>query len=748
MPLSAGGGEGWPAGGGMAARIRAYDWPATALGPIGDWPPGLRAAVDLMLAVREPVFLLWGPRACLLHNDGFLSLLGEAGSPGGCEAALGRDVELPPPVREALRAGEPHRLAWEGLGLPGTASTPRRRSAFSLTPVWGEDGAVAGFCGVAASPSRPGRSPDAAGGVGRVGEDQLADIFTHASVGLSVVGTNGRFITVNDELCRILGRPREVLMQSGVADVTFADDLLPSLDAVVRTLRTGEPSSLDKRYIRPDGSHVWASSTITRLRDAGGEAAKLLVVTIDLTARRDAEELLRQSEERLRFVIENVRDYAILITDPQGVVTSWFPGAEAAFGWRPEEIVGQPASVLFTPEDRAAGLPGQEFALARETGDAPSARWHLRRDGGRVFLDGRSVALRRADGALRGFLKIGQDVTGRRAAEEKLARSEALFRTLATGIDQLVFLGEPTGARDWSSPQWCDFTGLGAKASRGYGWLDAVHPDDREATRGAWSEAAVESGLYVEHRLRRADGAYRWHQTRARPVRRGEGAASEWVGASTDVHQLRHLQEVQSVLVAELQHRTRNLIGVVRSLADSTLARSASMEDFRGRFSDRLGALARVQGLLARQETGQRVTFGELIRTSLSGPGAFDDGGQVTLEGPASVGLRSGKVQTLALALHELATNALKYGALSVPGGHLSVRWCVEQDGEGQPRLQIEWQESGVGLPAPPEGAEAKRGYGRELIERALPYQLQAETAYAIRPDGVCCRISLPIPAR
>ena len=748
--VSAGKGRGGAADAVMAARIRTHDWAATPLGPLAKWPQSLRTAVDLMLAMREPVLLIWGPHSCLLHNDSFLPLLGAGAAEvlGESLGILGEGWRIPAPAMEAVLGGEARSLCGKELALPGMVEARERPFTLSLTPVRNEAGAVAGIYGMVSGLARGAPAGDREGGPAarREEEDRLAEIFAHASVGLSVVGQDGRFLQVNDELCRILGRPREALLKLGVPDVTYAEDLAPSFGALAQAIGTGVPGSLDKRYLRPDGSLVWASSTITCLRQAGGRPGKLLVVTIDLTARREAEELLRQSEERLRFVVENARDYAILITDPQEVVTDWFPGAEVAFGWPVEEIVGRPAEVLFTPEDRAEGVPGREFGAARENGVAPAVRWHLHRDGRRVFLDGRTVALRHVDGTLRGFLKIGQDVTARRAAEEQLARSEALFRTLATGIQQLVFLCDPTGTRDWSSPQWCDFTGIDAAASRGFGWLDAVHPDDREATRGAWSQAAKEGGLYVEHRIRRADGAYRWHQSRARPVDRSSGAASEWVGASTDVHHLRHLQEVQTVLVAELQHRTRNLIGVVRSLAESTQARSTSLEDFRTRFSDRLGALARVQGLLARQETGQRVTFEELIRTSLSGLGAIDERGQVTLDGPSSVGLRSGKVQTLALALHELATNALKYGALSVPGGHLSIRWRVEHDKNGQARLQIDWREAGVALGARLADIEARRGYGRELIERALPYQLQAETTYAIRPDGVCCTISLPIP--
>jgi len=197
------------------------------------------------------------------------------------------------------------------------------------------------------------------------------------------------------------------------------------------------------------------------------------------------------------------------------------------------------------------------------------------------------------------------------------------------------------------------------------------------------------------------------------------------------------------ILVAELQHRTRNLMGVVRLTASKTLQTSTSLADFGSRFQTRIDALARVQGLLSGLDEHDRVTFDQIIRAELDAMGAPDR--TVTLVGPSGLRLRSGTVQMLAMAIHELATNAMKYGALAQEGANLSVEWRTSVDAStGAPRLHVEWRETGVSMPDP--SLEGRRsGQGRELIERALPYQLKAKTRFEMTADGVRCTIEAPM---
>ncbi len=142
----------------------------------------------------------------------------------------------------------------------------------------------------------------------RESEERLRVIFTSATVGLSEVDPAGRFIRVNSELCRILGRSEAEMLQLGVADITYVEDLPPTLAAVEQAIRTGSSTALDKRYCRPDGSLVWANSSIQRIVDAAGLLGNLLVATVDLTQRKDAEEALRASEEFNRRVLASSAD--------------------------------------------------------------------------------------------------------------------------------------------------------------------------------------------------------------------------------------------------------------------------------------------------------------------------------------------------------------------------------------------------------------------------------------------------------
>ena len=446
-----------------------------------------------------------------------------------------------------------------------------------------------------------------------------------------------------------------------------------------------------------------------------------------------ASEKLKDSTE---LILDSALDYAIFTLDTNGLVTDWPAGARAVFGWTADEIVGRPVSLLFTPEDVVHEEMERELDTAARNGVVPDVRWHQHKDGSRMFIDGWTRAITDAQGQLRGFIKVGQDVTQRRQLEADLRDSEERFRVLSTSVPHLVFRSRDTGERTWSSLQWERYAGLSDSLSAGFGWLQAIHPDDTDPTLKAWAAAGTHEQFYAEHRIRRAsDGQYRWHQTRALPLPATGRGEREWVGTSADVHELWQLQEKQRLLVAELQHRTRNLLGVVQAIMQQTIESSDSLLAFRDRFSEQLTALSRVQGLLS--QTGREaILLGALIRMELAAVGAAD-AADVTVEGP-DVTLPESAVQIVALAVHELATNARKYGALSKAGGTLRVTWRA-----GDGLLTLEWAEQGRAKSPPPIGKSG--GFGRTLLEEALPAALGARTSLSIEDGSVYCRIEIPL---
>ncbi|WP_419730584.1 CheR family methyltransferase [Lichenicola sp.] len=251
----------------------------------------------------------------------------------------------------------------------------------------------------------------------------------------------------------------------------------------------------------------------------------------------------------------------------------------------------------------------------------------------------------------------------------------------------------------------------------------------------------LEHGRPVEHRIQRSSEQQSGHELdethylmRLSAYRDVQHKVEGVVVTFVDITTLAQAELRQTVLIAELQHRTRNLLAMVQAIALQTLGKGGTIESY----MHRLSALGRVQGLISKAANND-VGLGEIVRTELNAHAADDE--RVTVSGPP-VTLRLEQVQTFALALHELATNALKYGALTVPSGRLDIAWSLRDDGPKGTQLVLDWHEEGVVIPL--EGRD-KRGYGRQLIDRALRFALRAETQYSLRDDGISCRIVMPL---
>ncbi|HET8655805.1 MAG TPA: PAS domain S-box protein [Longimicrobiaceae bacterium] len=255
------------------------------------------------------------------------------------------------------------------------------------------------------------------------------------------------------------------------------------------------------------------------------------------------------AEGFFRLLVERVPDYGIIILDPRGDVLSWNAGAEKIEGYTAEEVLGRHISLFHTAEDVEQGSVQRELGVAAEEGWCETEGWRVRKDGRRFWAHVVVTALRDPGGRLVGFGKITRDLTERREAEEALRERERRFESLVTASAQIVWIADAEGMSLPGQGDWAAFTGQGAEEHGGWGWLAAIHPEDRQRAAEAWAEALeTRTPFEAEFRVRRFDGEYRTFTARGVPVLDDAGVVREWVGTLTDVTERKRDQEDREFL--------------------------------------------------------------------------------------------------------------------------------------------------------------------------------------------------------
>ncbi len=346
--------------------------------------------------------------------------------------------------------------------------------------------------------------------------------------------------------------------------------------------------------------------------------------------------------------------------------------------------------------------------------------------------------------AARGTAKNVVAIAGPRRSQKALLERERRFRELLDALPAAVYTTDAAGRITYyneaavelwghrpplGSSEWCGSWKL-------Y-WPDGTplaHADCPMAI--ALKEDRIVRGM--EAAAERPDGTRVPFIPYPTPLHDEAGRLIGAVNMLVDITERKRAEEQQLLLVRELHHRVKNTLATVQAIMGSTARTATSVEDFKNAMIGRIGAMARTHLLLSNE--GATVRFADILHTELD---MFDDGSgkRIRFEGP-DVDISSRLAVSLGMAIHELTANAAKYGALSVYGGKVVVRWRVTLDA-GRRTLDFDWLESGGPAVEPPR----RKGFGTQLLDFVLPGQIQARSRIEYPPTGVQVRCSLPLPA-
>jgi two-component sensor histidine kinase/PAS domain-containing protein len=268
-------------------------------------------------------------------------------------------------------------------------------------------------------------------------------------------------------------------------------------------------------------------------------------------------------------------------------------------------------------------------------------------------------------------------------------------------------------------------------------FLARVHPDDRSRLKALVRGVSPDRPSYaVTFRFKRPDGREVWLEEASKAEFDPAGRLMRLKGLTLDITERKRAEERQSALIAELDHRVKNVLASVAVVASATRQGSSSMDQYVRTLDGRIQSMASAHSLLS-QSRWRGVGLADLVRNQLA---PYATGTNTTINGD-NVTLSVAATQAVAMVLHELATNAAKYGALSAPGGRVSVRWSGQSNEIAAAGLNIVWQESG----GPPIAAPIRSGYGTSLIRELIPHELGGTVDLVLAPDGACCKISIPL---
>ena len=313
------------------------------------------------------------------------------------------------------------------------------------------------------------------------------------------------------------------------------------------------------------------------------------------------------------------------------------------------------------------------------------------------------------------------------------------FRALADSVPQMVWSTLPDGHHDYYNARWYEFTGAPEGSTDGEGWADMFHEDDQGEAWKRWSHSLATGEPYeVEYRLRHHSGDYRWVLGRASPIVDADGKILRWMGTCTDIDEAKAISQHNDVLSRELSHRIKNIFAVISGLIGMTARANPTFREPVRELQDRIAALGRAHEFVRPHSEHSRpeliaVTLHGMLNEIFAAYPAFADG-RLTIAGD-DFEISNRGATPISLVFHELATNSMKYGALSNDDGRVAVTIACEGDA-----VICGWRESGgPAIERPP----TSEGFGSRLTELAVRQQLGGSFTRDWRRDGLTMEIRL-----
>jgi PAS domain S-box-containing protein len=568
-------------------------------------------------------------------------------------------------------------------------------------------------------------------------EHDLEDFFENGSIGLHIVDRNGVIVRANKAELELLGYRAEEYVGRPIAEFHVDAEVIAD---VLRRLRAGE--RLDKypaRLRAKDGSirHVQINSSAL-VRD--GEFVSTRCFTLDVTAAREADLARLEAERRLLNTYESVT-VGIADTDEDGRFIRVNAAFEAISGYSRDELLEMSFEQLTHPDDRAQDIARYGEQVEGRLDSYAIQKRYLRKDGSLIHVEVMSSSARGADGAFQYGVRVVKDVTERHEAARRLQDSEQRVRALLDALPMAVYTTDREGRITYCNEAAVEFAGRRPELGVDL-WCVTWKLYRTDGGPLPHAECPMALALKSGEELRGAEAvAERPDGTRATfapyptLLRDAGGEVIGAINVLVDISERKRAEEAQKTLIDELNHRVKNTLATVQSIAMQT--QRSTPEDFPVRFEERLLALSNAHDLLTRRQWSG-VGLVELLEREFA---PYAGGGEpaIRLEGPDIV-LPARVSVAFGMVVHELATNAAKYGSLSNEAGRVDLTWKVEQDAGGR-TLALRWVETG----GPPTVEPKRRGFGRRLIERNITGDLGGRVDMSFAPTGLQCSLAIPL---